>query len=187
MLNEAIYKVKGTSAMLMHNAQLANPLNDWSRAIKKISGKRKKTDEDHIEMARLEFLGGLYWNGKAFVVPSSNWESALTEGAKKVKMGKAIKSAIFINEDSVLSFDGPKTPDDRWAVPACRDQRSAKVGTARVIRTRPLFTGWSCEIKVMFDPELIDRSAIDGIFDITGRQIGIGDYRPKFGRFEVVK
>jgi hypothetical protein len=187
MLNEATYKVKGTGAMLMHNAQLANPLNDWSRAIKKISGKRKKTDEDHIEMARLEFMGGLYWNGKIFVVPSSNWESAIAEGAKKVKMGKAVKSAIFIHDDSTLSFAGPKDPEKRWADPSCRDQRPAKVGTARVIRTRPLFVDWSCEVKLMFDPELIDLEALNSIMEITGRQIGIGDYRPKFGRFEVVK
>lgn len=187
MLNEAKYTVKGTSAMLMHNAQLANPLNEWSRAVKKISGKRKKTDEDYIEMARLEFMGGLYWDGKRFAIPSSNWESAITEGAKKVKMGKTVKSAIFIHDDAPLTFDGPKTPDTRWAEPACRDQRSAKVGTSRVIRTRPLFSGWECEVTIMFDPELIDREALDSIIEIVGRQIGIGDYRPKFGRFEVVK
>ena len=187
MLNEATYKIKGTSAMLMHNAQLANPLNDWARAIKKISNKRKKTDEDHVEMARLEFMGGLYWDGKQFIVPASNWESALAEGAKKVKMGKTVKSAIFIYDDSPLTFAGPKNPDARWDDPSCRDQRPAKVKTSSVIRTRPKFDGWSCEVKVMFDPELIDREALDSIMDIVGRQIGVGDYRPKFGRFEVAK
>lgn len=185
MLTEVTYKIKGTSAMLMHNAQLSNPLNDWSRAIKKISGKRKKTDEDYIEMARLEFMGGLYTSNGTFVIPSSNIEAALAEGAKRVKMGKLVKSAIFIYDDVPLSFSGPKDPEKRWSDPACRDQRSAKVGTSRVIRTRPLFNNWSCEVKIMFDPELIDQAALDSIIEIVGRQVGLGDYRPKFGRFEV--
>lgn len=187
MLSEVTYRVKGTSAMLMHNAQLANPLNDWARAIKKITAKRKKTDEDHIEMARLEFMGGLYWNGKEFTIPASNWEATIAEAAKKLKMGKLVKSSIFIYDDSPLSFSGPKSPEARWKDAACRDQRSAKVGTSRVIRTRPLFDGWSCDVVVRFDPELIDLDALNSIMDIAGRQIGVCDYRPKFGRFEVTK
>lgn len=48
--------------MLMHNGQLADPSNEWARAIKEISGKRAKTAADYEEMARLEWLGSLYLN-----------------------------------------------------------------------------------------------------------------------------
>lgn len=187
MVKEVVYQVLGISGMLMHNARLSNPLNEWTKEIKKVSSKRKKSDEDHEEMARLEFMGGLYTDGSKFIIPSANWEATLVDAAKKLKLGKLLKSAMFINEDSELSSSGPKTPEKRWADPECRDQRSVKVGQARIIRTRPLFKDWFCEVKVLFETELIDLEQLDTIFSIAGKQIGIGDYRPKFGRFEVTR
>lgn len=189
MLAEVTYKVKGTSAMLMHNAQLANPRNEWTREMKKLTGKRKKTEEDQLEISRLEFMGGLYLDDQKshFVIPSCNWEAVIAEAARKVKLGKVVKEAIFIYEDSVIAFSGPKTPDERWNDPSCLDYRSVAVEKKRVMRTRPKFDEWSCEVKIMFDPELIDHEAVNNIMDIAGRLVGVGDYRPKFGRFEVVK
>ena len=35
-------------------------MNKFAKAMKAITSKRKKTDEDYIELARLEFFGGLY-------------------------------------------------------------------------------------------------------------------------------
>jgi len=43
----------------MHNGQLADPMNRFTKAIKEITGKRKKSDSDHMEISHLEFLGSL--------------------------------------------------------------------------------------------------------------------------------
>jgi hypothetical protein len=186
MLNEAIYKIKGVGALMMHNVQLANPMNHWTKELKKLTSNRKKTDETNEEVSRIEFMGGLYWKDPNFIIPGGNIESALVEAAKKSKLGKTFKSGVFVYDDAILSFDGPKTPEGRWETGACHDFRPVVVGKARIMRTRPIFMGWSATIKVMFDPEQVDRSQIDSALAILGRVIGIGDNRPRFGRFEVV-
>ena len=58
----------GGSPLVMHNERLADPLDEYVRDIAKLSRKRQKTEADHLEIARLEFLGGLYLNGDG--VPS---------------------------------------------------------------------------------------------------------------------
>lgn len=50
----------GINPLLMHNSRLSNPLDPNAKAMKKVSGKRQKTDEDHAELARLEHAGSLY-------------------------------------------------------------------------------------------------------------------------------
>jgi len=68
----------GTAPMLMHNIQLADPLNAIARAMKEISSKRKKTDEDQLRMAELEFKGGLYITDQLGpYVPGVNVEKCL--------------------------------------------------------------------------------------------------------------
>ena len=40
-------RLVGTRPMIQHNARLANPLDPYTQALAKITGKRKKTLEDH--------------------------------------------------------------------------------------------------------------------------------------------
>src|SRR5262249_49765792 len=49
----------GGSPLVMHNERLADPLDPFARDIAKVSKKRNKTEADHLEIARLEFLGGM--------------------------------------------------------------------------------------------------------------------------------
>lgn len=48
----------GVAPLLQHNGQTTDPLNPFSRAMSEISSKRKKTEADHRERDRLEFLAG---------------------------------------------------------------------------------------------------------------------------------
>ena len=52
--------ITGTAPLLMHNGRLANPLDPSTQALKSLTSKRKKTDDDLFDIARAEFLGGLY-------------------------------------------------------------------------------------------------------------------------------
>ena len=183
-MNKAVYEIKGIGSLMMHNVQLANPMNHWTKELKKLTSNRKKTDEVNEEVSRVEFMGGLYWDGKSFIIPSGNIESALVEAGKKSKLGKTFKSGVFVYDDAILSFDGPKTPEARWATGTCHDFRPVVVNKARIMRTRPVFNGWSTTITVMFDPEQINKEQIDSAMDTLGKVIGIGDNRPRYGRFE---
>jgi hypothetical protein len=53
-------KITGKAALLMHSDRFANPLDPLTKAHKELTSKRKKTDDDHIAIARGEFIGGCY-------------------------------------------------------------------------------------------------------------------------------
>lgn len=55
MLEELKIKIVGISPLLMHNGQTSDPLNRFSKQLKAVSSKRKKSDEDYEEMARIEW------------------------------------------------------------------------------------------------------------------------------------
>jgi len=64
------YKLSASAPVLMHNGQTADPLNKWSKSIKEISSKRNKVESDYEEMARLEFMAGLYLDANGPILPS---------------------------------------------------------------------------------------------------------------------
>ena len=51
-------KITGSAALLMHSDRFANPLDPLAKAHKEMTGKRKKTDDDFIAIAKSEFIGG---------------------------------------------------------------------------------------------------------------------------------
>ena len=53
--------IDGTAPFIMHNSRLADKLDPITRQKAVVAAKRKKTDEDDLEISRLEWLGGLYW------------------------------------------------------------------------------------------------------------------------------
>lgn len=69
------------------------------------------------------------------------------------------------------------------------DKRRVTIQRAGINRVRPaMHAGW----KTTFDllvllPEYIDRNALRETIESAGRLIGIGDFRPTFGRFGVTK
>jgi hypothetical protein len=91
-------------SLIMHNGQTADPLNSFSKAMKEISGKRKKTDADFEALANIEYQAGLYLNAKGqVIIPSRVLESVLVEGAKKSKEGKLALSGMFVDTDAILA------------------------------------------------------------------------------------
>jgi hypothetical protein len=182
-----VVNVVGDAPLLMHNGQLADPLNKWSKALKELSGQRKKTEEVHVEMSRIEWLGGLYVNGDGkAIIPSECIEAAIYEGAKKQKLGKAFKSAVFVYEDAVLDIGTKKKLEDLWGDDNYRDTRGVRIGTSRIMRTRPVFKQWKARFEVAFDDEQVNASDVERAVNDAGRLVGFLDYRPKFGRFSVV-
>lgn len=178
----------GTAPLLMHNIQMADPLNPLVRAMKEISGKRKKTDEDLLRMAELEFKGGLYITDELGpYVPGVNVEKCLVEGARVTKQGKQVERGLFVTDNEVpLLYQGPRTSDALWANEDFRSRLSVKVGQSRVQRTRPIFREWAIEVSAEVDPALLNLDSLQSISTDAGSMVGIGDYRPRYGRFEAV-
>jgi len=173
--------------MLMHNGQLADPLNEHTKALKVLTSQRKKGDEDHLRIAEVEFQGSLWWSpdlGPA--IPGETVERMIQEGAMKSKLGKQFKAALVACDDwFALEYDGPRTREGLWKDKRFVDRRTAKVNRAAIVRTRPLFRNWKLSFSVqLLDGALNDSDLKKAIVD-AGTHVGIGDWRPRFGTFSV--
>lgn len=68
------------------------------------------------------------------------------------------------------------------------DTRRVMVQRAGVSRVRPAMkAGWHCDFQFMVNlPEYIDRTSLREVIEQAGRLIGVGDFRPTYGRFGIV-
>jgi hypothetical protein len=174
-------------SLICHNGQTADPLNSFSKAMKEISGKRKKTDADFEALANIEYQAGLYLNGKnEVIVPSRVLESVLVEGAKKSKEGKLALSGMFVDTDGILEYDGgPMSVKDLVASPDHRICVAVRVGMAKVMRTRPHFKNWRTTFKVSVNEQVANESQLKRWLEDAGAYVGIGDWRPRHGRYDL--
>ena len=182
------YSIRGTVSLLMHNGRLANPLDKYTKALKKVSGKGKKTEEDHEAMANIEARASLYYNeADGYFLPGENVEACLLSAAKLQRLGTTLKrGARVVDMNCPLSTKAPNDPDKLAQNPDFLYQKLVKVGTSRVVRTRPIFNEWSTTFTIGYLPDQIDEESIDRIVKDAGELIGLGDWRPRFGLFEIV-
>lgn len=180
-------EIEGAAPLLMHNGQTADPLNKFSKALKKVTGKRNKTDDDHEEVARIEFLAGLYVNETGSpCVPGEVLEATMMNGAKVSRNGKKFKAGVIIDGDFSLEYSGPKNPDELVADERFRHKSAVKVGTAKVMRTRPMFRQWKLKFDVNYLGDVINESEVLDAIKAAGETVGLCDGRPRFGRFNVI-
>lgn len=181
---QVTYKLVGTRPMLMHNGRLVDPLDPHVKAIKEITGKRSKTDDDLEELAVRELIGGMYFNDDGPCIPGENIEACLRDGAKFRKLGKRMQQGVMVLDfEARLEYDGPRTPEELAVDVRFRSRVPVKVGQQRVVRTRARFTHWSLTCDVQFEETHVDVEDIDQAFRDAGQFIGLGDWRPRYGRF----
>jgi hypothetical protein len=176
----------GLRPLLHHNANLANPLDPGVKEIQKYTRKRTKTDEDHEAIARLEHRFGMYFeDGVGPYLPGENIARCLVDGAKLTKQGTAVTRSLVIKDDVVpLSYLGPRTIDELYEK-GFKHMASVKIGTSRTMRCRPWFPiGWRAEVQGIFDPSVLELADLEIIARNAGLMAGIGDWRPRFGRFD---
>jgi hypothetical protein len=185
-------QLRGMSPLLCHNGQTADPRNTYAKAMKAISSKRKKVDSDFEELARLEWLAGLYRFGGELVLPDYVLESTMIGGAKKSKRGPQAKCGLFFTEHAVLNFTGKPDVINDQTLAEMFDSGDfthsigVRVSMSKVIRTRPIFRNWSCDALVQYDPDVLNLRDVEEIAGDAGKLVGIGDWRPKHGRFDAV-
>jgi len=173
--------------LMMHNEQLANPFNDYTQELAKLTRKRGKSLEDHQEIARIEFMGGLYFDEKSGpYIPARCLNKMLVMGARRRKLGKQFEQMVMIDREvNPVIYSGPRTRDALWSAKLFMDQRLIGVNTARTLRTRPLFTDWSCEFVIRVIDGAVDSGDVRSALE-AAEHIGILDGRPIYaGQFEV--
>lgn len=69
------------------------------------------------------------------------------------------------------------------------DKRRTKVNHGGVTRHRPAFkAGWRADFILLCNlPEYINEQLLNATIQAAGRLVGLGDYRPTYGRYNVVR
>lgn len=180
-------KISG-ERFLMHNGQLADPLNEYTKALKAVSKKKSKSDEDHWAVARAEFQGGLYYDNETGpYIPGDMVNSALIQGARAVKLGKQFASSVVVCEEKIkLQYTGPTEREALWADKKFTDRRVVRVMAAKIVRTRALFRDWSAEFTIEVQDGAVNIDEVEAALKQAGQFVGIGDGRPRIaGKFVI--
>lgn len=199
------------SPLLMHNERLADPLDPFSLEIAKISKKRGKTEVDHLEIALLEFVGGMYHDGAeewlrqsrdiadALFIKDPTVQATRADGpyipgwhvirciqnaGKQHKLGASVLRGVTpVTEKAPVQYEGPTEIDELWRAGTFALRKSVGVQSSRTMRTRPVFMDWQLEVEIEVDLTVLDPEKLNQLAQEAGRYQGIGDYRPLYGRF----
>jgi hypothetical protein len=184
----------GGAPLVCHNERLADPLDEYTRAIGAISKKRNKTTADHEEIAYLEFLGGLYTSPQLGYpinghnpepsVPAWNVLRCLQDGGRRHKRGMDVPRGIYpLADAATLIYDGPRDPQKMWETGTFSLRKSVGVQRSRTMRTRPFFADWQAILPIEVDATVFDVDTLRTIWHDAGIYAGLGEMRPVYGRF----
>jgi hypothetical protein len=152
--------------------------------LKRSSGKKAKakdlTDKEQFE------LHAYRTKSKKFYQPSDMVEAAMTKAATNFKMeGKksykdVINGGIIVDPEQLVHKSQKAVLDARWG-------RNRNTGGA-VWVVRPRFDKWQLQFTInLLQDERVPAEILKDILTYAGLYVGIGAWRPKFGRFKVVK
>ena len=156
------------------------------------NGERKITTEKDWSQS---WRKALYTKNGNVAQPSGHILGAMTKAATSFKIqgkrGKTFKDAInaFVAIEPEYISHGISVPtelteDADQAI--YLDIRPVVRGRARVIGYRPaLKEGWKLNFKIICIDDGLPLTVLQDILVLAGKVIGIGDFRPRFGRFMV--
>lgn len=178
-------KIEAISPMLHHGAQNVGMEEPKTR---KKGGQALQGDPE-------EWKQTIYFDSKYGVyLPASCIEASLCNAAKQFKVtgrqtaSNYFKSGVFAN-DEFLDFrvNGKKiTSLDEIEV----DKRTAKNPATRMRNTRyrAIFRNWSSNFRLtVASDDFISKEILKDVITYAGMFIGVGDYRPRFGRFKLIE
>lgn len=174
-------EIQGIAPLLQNNIEGAE--EQMTRKGKRsTSGVRDIPDEWKGKLYRIERDGKLGH-------PSAAIESALVKAARDFKadkrrsMADVVKALVYV-DGQYVELVGKKEPD-RINRASCVNPNTKGRGFVY----RPQFDeGWTGKfVLTCSDTEVIDIARLKEILDYAGYRVGIGDWRPKFGRFIVSK
>ena len=180
--------IEGQRPLLMHNGRLANPLDPHTRALKALTGKRTKTDEDLAAICLVEARGGCWETSDGLLgIPNAAVWRCIYDAAKAFKRGEDIKRSLITDDLTVplTVHGGPVSCDDWLTDPAHIDYRPVKISGRKTMRARPRVEPWAAEHTFELLTEVMDPRDLVPILERAGKLVGLGDCRPTYGAFKV--
>lgn len=186
-MKRILFQIESVGPLLQHDDKAANPFNEYARQLKAISSKRKKTEEDLLQMARIEWMASLYYTPQnGYFMKAECFEGALCEAAKAKKLGKVFREAVRVVDNPAFRFKHEKLlPEKLFLREEYKDFRTVKIQRSKILRCRPIFQQWSCRVELWYDETRLNEQEIVDVMNYAGMYIGLCDYRPKYGRFTV--
>jgi len=183
----ASVRIKGIAPLIQHRFPMPD-LSTLSKGGQKSTGAKDYTQEWR-EYFYIDGYGQIYQ-------PSSHIEGALVKAAVNFKVtgkrGKSYKdlfSANIVVDPERIPHAGFTVPEELGTdgdQPLYLDVRPVLVQRARVVRIRPAFkAGWELAFDIQCLDDEVQPDLLQDVLALAGKTVGIGDYRPKFGRFSV--
>ena len=171
-----IITVQGTAALLFHRWNV-EAVAEKSRAAK--GSKSKK--EDNVESY-------VYRNTQNHIcLPGEYFRQSIIQAARYIQDPRSPrKSAMDLFKAGIIVLtDLASLGTEKWDM---LDQRRVTIQRNGVTRIRPaMLPGWrtSFELEVIL-PEYISREVLNAAAQSAGRLVGVGDFRPTYGRYQVI-
>lgn len=179
----AIITIRGTADLLLNRF---NEEEYTEKAASKKGSSVKKTDVPENRVYRNRegevCLPGLYLTNS--IVAAGKYKTDPRNARQS--MMQLVKAVLIPDEDlcPVISVTG-ETTKEGWDY---LDRRGANIQRSRIVRVRPaFFKGWTCQFVVtVLEPEYIAPDLLQELAGYAGRFGGLGDFRPTYGRFQVI-
>lgn len=165
-------EIQGIAPLLQHRFPIEEHGVNTSKSKKKVYDPQEEAEKC------------LYKNPKGEIYqPAEHIFQSMVKAAVDFKFEKkksykdVITSGVLVEPEEIpLIFEGNYEIDARGAV----------VQRSRIVRWRPRFNKWKLRFTInILDDENISVPALKEILERAGATKGIGDYRPRFGRFMV--
>lgn len=188
--------IEGISPILQH-AFTPNHLAELAERAKKNTG----AADYSLEWMTTMYLARL--DGQDYISqPANHIEGSMIKASVNFKVagkrGKTYKDAItaycYVSPDNILHIRNGEyvlAPDanliENPANGLSVSVQRVKVQRAAVARSRLMIdAGWQLAFKIDVIDDQLRPDALKAILTEAGRAVGIGDYRPRYGRFNVV-
>lgn len=186
-------EIEGDTPLLIHNGRTSNPLDEYSKKMKLITSKRKKTEEDLEKLLDIQWHASLYWNDKiGLYMPVENLFASLFKACKKHKMGNSVSAFIFGEK---LGF--PIITEGHTDLTAlekrteCRFVKAVTIQRAKTLSCRAIFNEWAIKWSFTLDQLIMNQSDAEMIIETMSSRIGLGVWTPShmkpgnYGKFKI--
>jgi len=174
-------ELEGIASLLMHKPTQNKKEAIETEQITKIL-KRDPFDEDAIKRS-VEMC--LYRNKENKICIPSIWlERTLVKAGTSFKLGGSGKKTYKDHLNAFVTAHPELSPlsNQKFEI----DTRSVIINRGRILRSRPKFEeGWKVNFQVVIQNDEITINTFKEILEFAGKYGGLGDYRPKYGRFKV--
>ena len=170
--------VKGVAPLLQHKFSVGEQAKLASKTKRQVGANKGDVVED--------YLYTIEQDGKMVVCqPAEHFLQAMIKRASNYKIGsKGKKTYKEMSQGCIVVLPEmiPHKLQD-WVV----DERTVVIGATRgrIVRLRPKLNEWELDFVIQIMNDELPVEVVKGMLDDAGREGGIGDYRPRFGKFIV--